>query len=83
VELEIVGRNVGHGEENHAFEEVENRRRKPVRLHALPLFSDEKILIGLHAVIKINTLIELQSRLVFPANPFRSNFRFSHIRPPI
>ena len=68
VQLQIVRRHVGHGKQHHALEKVEHRRRQAVALHALPLLSDEKILVGLHRVVQVDPLVELQALLIGPAH---------------
>ena len=65
VELQVVRGHVGNGEQHHTLQKVKNRGGEAVGLHALPLLANEEILVGLHAVIQVNPLIEGQPGLVF------------------
>ena len=49
--LDIVGRDVGNGEQNDLFQEVVYRRRQALRVHALPLLANEEVLVGAHRLV--------------------------------
>ena len=53
-----------HLKKNNLFQEVECWGRKPVCLNALPLVSDEEVLVDLYGIVKTNLLIEVMGFFV-------------------
>ena len=78
---EVVARDRRDLEQCDALEEVKDRRRQSVTLHALPLLADKEIFVFLHRVVQIQLRVDLYAPVISAVRLFRRHFLFHSLSP--